>query len=138
MFCILSLMPQKLNALITSDLLWSALLTVPRHILFDLYAFNKHMHASRGQPNVVMIAVSFQLVDIAIHTISPVIYIYIYIATRSTFLPRVYKVRCPCSARLAGPLLDPHWLCLLGYYIFTTQSALSKRSCSNPCKSRLH
>lgn len=57
-----SLMPQKLNALITSDLLRSALVTVPLHILFDSHAFNKHMHALRGRPNV-MVLVSLQLVD---------------------------------------------------------------------------
>lgn len=47
MFCILSLMPQKLNALITSDLRWSALVTVPLHI-FDLihtHPASTHTHA---------------------------------------------------------------------------------------------
>lgn len=48
------------------------------------------------------------------------------------------KERCLCPVRLAGPVLHPPQHCLLGYYTFTTQSAQSKRSCSNPCKSRLH
>lgn len=68
-----SLMSQKLNALITSDLLWSTLVTV-LHNLFDSYAFNKHMHALRVQANVmriVMILVSLQLVD-------SVAFIYLY------------------------------------------------------------
>lgn len=34
-FCILFLFAQKLKALISSDLLCSALVTVPPHILFD-------------------------------------------------------------------------------------------------------
>ncbi len=58
--------------------------------------------------------------------------------SKRAFQWSVYKERCLCPARLAGPLLHPPWLCLLGYYTFTTQSALSKRSRSNPCKSRLH
>lgn len=58
--------------------------------------------------------------------------------SRRAFLWSVCTERCLCPARLAGPLLHPLWLCLLGYYTSTSQSALSKRSCSNPCKSRLH
>lgn len=77
--------------------------------------------------------------------------LYMYIQRRGTwstktlgaeseraFLQSVCKERCLCPARLAGPLLHPARLCLLGYYTFTTQSAPSKRSCSNPRKSRLH
>ena len=62
------------------------------------------------------------------------------LVTESTraFLYSVCKERCLCPSRLAGPLLHPPQLCLLGYYTFTTQSALSKRSWSNPRKSRLH
>lgn len=32
MFCIFSLMPENVNAIIGSDLLWSVLVTVPSHI----------------------------------------------------------------------------------------------------------
>lgn len=51
MFCILSLMPQKLNALITSDLRWSALVTVPLHIfdLIHMYPMNTPGHQEGGQ-----------------------------------------------------------------------------------------
>lgn len=51
MFCILSLMPQKLNALITSDLRWSALVTVPLHIfdLIHMHPMNARGHQEGGQ-----------------------------------------------------------------------------------------
>lgn len=51
MFCILSLMPQKLNALITSDLRWSALVTVPLHIfdLIHMHPMNTRGHQEGGQ-----------------------------------------------------------------------------------------
>lgn len=58
--------------------------------------------------------------------------------SKRAFLWSGCKERCLCPTRLARSLLHPPQLCRLGYYTFTTQSALSKRSCSNPCKSRLH
>lgn len=58
--------------------------------------------------------------------------------SKRAFLWSGCKERCLCPARLAEPVLHPPQLCPLGYYTFTTQSALSKRSCSNPRKSRLH
>lgn len=44
----------------------------------------------------------------------------------------------PVSGQISRATITPSLVCLRGYYTFTTQSALSKRSCSNPRKSRLH
>lgn len=139
MFCILSLMPQKLNALITSDLRWSALVTVPLHI-FDLihtHPANLHMHArtERAAKHAVRTIVSFLWAG----------FLFVHINVLKWGAPshaECLRSKMPASSQISGvvggTVLDPSCLCLRGFYIFTTPSALSKRSCSNPHKSRLH
>lgn len=127
MFCMRSLMPHKLNALITLDLRWSALVTVPLHVFsFDSYGPSEHTRASGGQPNDVKAAALFFFffLSFLVGGFRPQSEVHLPTQT-------VHTVGDAClrPVRLAGPLFD---LRRLDFVLSAPSAPPSNRSCSNP------